>query len=288
MIDATVRTRDGRTLAYREWGSASGPAVLAFHGTPGSRVWWPGEEKTTAMGVRLITVDRPGYGGSDPLPGRSIAGWIDDVTDLTAALGIDRFGVVGWSAGGPYVAAVAALMPDRLTGACITSSDSLAYAVGVSEPDPEDPEILESIAAVGAAQATRRYAAENEEYAKNLRAHPETMFDPARRPPGDRWVFDDPEMAAGLHSGITEGLRQGEIGDASHAIALLSPWGFELGDIRAPVHLWYGGQDSGEGLADFERVAAAIPGSTLTVWPDAGHFGVCKHWGDVLSATLGA
>ncbi len=99
--DTTIRLGDGRALAYCEWGDASGPAVLAFNGNPGSRAWWPGEDATAAAGVHLITVDRPGYGGSDPLPGRPIAGWADDVAELTESNGIVGFGVVGWSAGAP-------------------------------------------------------------------------------------------------------------------------------------------------------------------------------------------
>ena len=94
--DATVRLRDGRALAYCEWGHAEGPAVLAFHGSPGSRVWWPALHHTEVAGVRLVTVDRPGCGASDPQSGRTIAGWAGDVTELTKALGIERS---AWSAG---------------------------------------------------------------------------------------------------------------------------------------------------------------------------------------------
>ena len=73
--DATIPLRDGRTLAYCEWGDARGPAVFAFHGAPGSRVWWPGEAETLAAGARLVTVDRPGCGGSThSSAGRSPAG----------------------------------------------------------------------------------------------------------------------------------------------------------------------------------------------------------------------
>ena len=66
--DATIRLRDGRSLAYCEWGHEGGPVVLAFHGSPGSRVWWPGAEVTAAAGARLVTVDRPGYGGVRTAP----------------------------------------------------------------------------------------------------------------------------------------------------------------------------------------------------------------------------
>src|SRR5262249_21185360 len=82
-----------------------GETVLFFHGTPGSRLYCPDDSVTAASRVRLLTVDRPGVGGSDVLPRRTFAAWAGDVAELGDALGIGQFGVVGWSAGGPYAAA---------------------------------------------------------------------------------------------------------------------------------------------------------------------------------------
>jgi pimeloyl-ACP methyl ester carboxylesterase len=285
--DATIRLRDGRSLAYCEWGHEGGPVVLAFHGSPGSRVWWPGAEVTAAAGARLVTVDRPGYGGSDPLPGRPIAGWAEDVVELADALGIDRFGVVGWSGGAPYAAAVAAeLLPDRLTGVCLASSASIAYAVGPSQADDEDLHISELIDRFGPAEATVRYAAKIQAWAEGLRQDPGSMTNPDEFAAGDLWVLEQPEPRAGLFSSIGEGVRQGATGAATDWVNLLAPWGFSLAEIEVPVHMWHGGQDSWVQLADCERVVAAIPHAALTVWPDAGHFGPAKHWADVLAAAL--
>ncbi len=176
--DATIALGDGRSLAYCRWGEPNGPAVLAFHGSPASRIWWPGLDQTEAAAVHLVTVDRPGYGGSDPLPGRPIAGWASDVAELTEALGIERFGVVGWSGGAPYAAATAAAMPDRLTGVCLASSGSIAYAFGPpAEPDEEDARILEWISSLGPAQATFRYAEEIADWAQGLFDDPATLFE---------------------------------------------------------------------------------------------------------------
>jgi pimeloyl-ACP methyl ester carboxylesterase len=98
--DATITLADGRALAYCEWGNPTGFPVLWMHGGPGSRLLCPDEDATTAAGVRLLTVDRPGYGGSDPRPDPSLLGWADDVKVLADRLSLERFAVVGWSAGG--------------------------------------------------------------------------------------------------------------------------------------------------------------------------------------------
>ena len=84
--DGGLSLPDGRNLAYAEWGTSSGPPVLLFHGGPGSRLFCPDYEATMSSGVRLITIDRPGFGGSDPQPGRTLLGWADDVSAFADAL----------------------------------------------------------------------------------------------------------------------------------------------------------------------------------------------------------
>ena len=112
--DDVVHLPDGRRLAYAEWGDGGGTPILFFHAVPGSRLWF--EEPTTAgRGVKLVTVDRPGYGRSDSKEGASLLSWADDVEQLVDTLGIDRFAVVAWSMGGPYALAAAARLPGRVT-----------------------------------------------------------------------------------------------------------------------------------------------------------------------------
>jgi pimeloyl-ACP methyl ester carboxylesterase len=112
----------------------------------------------SAAGACLVTGDRPGYGRSDPILGRPIAGWAQDVQELTDALGIDRFGVVGWSGGAPYADAVAAAMPDRLTGVCLASSASLTALLKAVAWDEDDLKNLDAIARDGVAAAMLQYA----------------------------------------------------------------------------------------------------------------------------------
>src|SRR5262245_42519005 len=85
----TLRLRDGRRLGFAEWGAADGWPVFLFHGTPGSRLTrHPDEPLTRALGARLITIDRPGYGLSTAQPGRRLLDWPADVAALAGALGV--------------------------------------------------------------------------------------------------------------------------------------------------------------------------------------------------------
>lgn len=74
-VDRVVTLGDGRRIAYAEWGRTDGRPIVLFHGMPGSRLFCPDEKETERAGVRLITIDRPGYGRSSPhLDGRCSIG----------------------------------------------------------------------------------------------------------------------------------------------------------------------------------------------------------------------
>src|SRR5207245_3071247 len=104
-----VRLPDGRRLAYDDAGDPAGRPLLFFHGLGASRrARHPDDGVAAGLGVRLLTVDRPGIGGSDPLLRRRLLDWPGDVAALADELGLDRFAVAGWSAGGPHALACAA------------------------------------------------------------------------------------------------------------------------------------------------------------------------------------
>ena len=122
--DARTVLPDGRTLAHTESGAPEGRPVFFFHANPGSRVFVPDPPAASDASVRLIAPDRPGAGASDPQPGHRIADWPKDVAALADELGIEVFGVIGWSGGVPYALACGALLPDRVNVVAITSSGS--------------------------------------------------------------------------------------------------------------------------------------------------------------------
>jgi len=116
---------DGRRLSYTDAGPRDGKPVFYFHGIPSaSSEWqmWGDEPLLQSLGVRLIAIDRPGVGASSFQPGRRISSWPADVLALADELGIARVSVLGYSGGGSYAAACAALIPDRLDAVGMVSS----------------------------------------------------------------------------------------------------------------------------------------------------------------------
>jgi pimeloyl-ACP methyl ester carboxylesterase len=288
-LDSTITLADGRRLAYAEWGDPNGTAVFFFHGTPHSRLFCPDEPATMAAGVRLVTADRPGIGGSDILKARRIGDWPADVVALADALRIDRFAVVGWSAGGIYAAACAALIPARLTAAGVVSTRHLSQYNFVERPESYDELDADERAEYDLAQkdptaAAERAAQENAEVVAKLRQHPESWIDPTRQPEGDRWFFADESRARPFDVAVSEGVRQGTEGLRWELIDGWFPWGFRLDEIPIRVHLWHGEQDAVVARRHVDFAAKRIPDCVLTVWPDVGHFGFAKYWGQVLAA----
>jgi pimeloyl-ACP methyl ester carboxylesterase len=280
---------DGRRLAYTEWGIPDGTPVLCFHGTPGTRLWCPDEEATTAAGVRLIMPDRPGIGRSDPLPGRTLADWPNDVQALADALEISNFGVVGISGGGVYTAACAALIPARLLGVAIFSCRALSQYNWAERPDavaelsPEERAEFD-LAQVDPAAAANLTAEHAAAWVDQLDEHPEIVQEMLENEgaDGDRWFWEDPSRKAALESTVHEWARQGLDGVKWEMIDVFQPWGFRLADISIPVSIWCGGQDPRVRHMEFQ--SKAIRNSSLTIWPDSGHLGVAKHWNEILEA----
>ena len=278
-----LRLVDGRTLACLELGDPAGPPVLYFHGYPGSRL----EARVIAaaarrLGVRLLAIDRPGFGQSSFHAGRSIGSWGADVDALANQLALGRFSIVGVSGGGPYALACAARLPHRLDRiALVCPLGPLEVVDGSPEMLLQDRIILGLAARAPAiargvvrilAQWMRRDA---ERYLKFMLAG---MASP------DRDLFVDAEYRSIVLASTAEALRQGGRGVAWELTLISRRWDFSLQDVRIPVSLWQGLSDQILPAAMARRLAAALPVCNARYLPGEGHLSlVVRHIGDVLA-----
>jgi pimeloyl-ACP methyl ester carboxylesterase len=278
--DGTITLADGRVLAYCEWGNPTGSPVLLVHGGPGSRLLDPDEDATAAAGVRLLTVDRPGYGGSDARPDPTLLGWADDVQVLADRLGLDRFAVVGFSAGGGYALACAASMPERIGAVGLTCCEGPYDEVpGALEQGmtPAERALFERIRRdpVAAREAVADHVGWYQE--------PDTIWE--WEPPAvDVPILARPDVRDALTRMFREGARQGVGGLVDDWIALSLPWGFALAEVKLPVAVWHGELDHLVGPAHAHHLSAALPNSTLVLYPQDGHLLFLQHWGEILAA----
>ncbi|MFI6791758.1 alpha/beta fold hydrolase [Nonomuraea sp. NPDC050383] len=270
-----VITVDGRTLAVEEWGVPDGTPVIYLHGSPMSRLArHPDDSLFTGLGIRLITFDRPGFGGSTPLPGRRVVDGADDVAAVADALGLDRFAVYGVSGGGPHALAFAARHPGRalrvasMAGLAPRDAGGLDWTAGMMDGN------------VRSAGVALRDRAAMVEY---LAAESSGSSGPPQLPATEAAVLGRPEIGSMLAAAYAEAVRPGLDGWVDDVLALFGrPWGFDPAAITVPVRLWHGELDPVVPVAHARWLASRIPTATLTVQPDAGHAG---HF-DATPATL--
>jgi pimeloyl-ACP methyl ester carboxylesterase len=272
MSEHAVGTPDGRTLTVVEAGDPGGRAVLVHNGTPNSRLHYaPSVRLAERQGIRLLSYDRPGYGGSTARPGRSVADCADDVRAIAAALDIDELAVWGISGGGPHALACAALLPGLVVAVASLASiapygpPDLDFFDGMGELNVED--IRLQLADPVAARA--KYEADREEY---LAADAETIAGLMRSllGPADAAALTG-ELADYLFACIVSGLAPGAEGWWDDGVAFLEPWGFELESIRTPVLLHHGRDDRFVPFGHGEWLARHIPGVEAVLTDDDGH-----------------
>jgi len=289
VTDRSIQLADGRTLAFTEWGDLEGPPVMLFHGTPHSRLWCPDIAATQAAGAHLVIPDRPGYGRSDePQATLTMRGWTDDMIQLADVLDLDRFGVIGWSGGATYALACAAVIPERVTvgGEVAGSGWPIGEEPGALERLTDAGRRIHALAQSDPAAAIVLVEQSAAEWVDPLREHPESIMD-ENDPPEDMRHFDDPAWAANFYEAITEAVRIGPRCTAWDTVAGYGLWGFGLEDVTIDFHLWHGAHDPWERQSSVDFWAGRIPGATVTVFEDSGHFAVVDHWGEILSAVIG-
>ncbi len=265
MIDRSTQLADGRTLAFTDAGAPDGLPIFYFHGAPGGRldVAWM-EDEFAAAGVRVLSSDRPGYGGSSPCPRRSMSEWPRDMAALADHLGIDRFAVMGLSSGGPYVAACAALLGDRIVAAAsIAGVTDMGWSKAYDEFPDDDEKTIMRIGDEEKALAwcEDRYGIDGARF-----------FDyPLELSPPDTALFADEAFMAGIMPTFAEAFRPGVGGFAQDITVQGRAWPFDVASITCEVHVYHGEQDTLAPVSHGRHTAEIIEGSTFDMFPEHGH-----------------
>ena len=273
-VEGRIWLRHGRALGFAEYGDPAGLPILWFHGTPGGRRQIPPAARTgsQARGIRLIALERPGVGDSTPHLHPSLLGFADDVEEVVDHLGIDRFGLIGLSGGGPYVLACAHRLADRVVAAAVLG------CVAPAQGDDATPGGLIGFARSFAPilpMASAPLGGLLWTVVRSLEPLSSQIFDAFIRlmPEGDQVVFRRPEIKAMFIDDLLRASRRQLRAPAFDAVLLTRPWGFSLREIRVPIRFWHGDADNLVPLAHAQHMAALVPGATLRVRPGEGHIG---------------
>jgi pimeloyl-ACP methyl ester carboxylesterase len=288
--DDVVRLPDGRCAELWRGGDPSGLPVLFFHGCPDSRLAArTGDAAAARAGVRLVAVSRPGYGGSDADDSDHLS-VADDTVAVADELGIDRFGVLGMSVGGPYALACAARHPGRVTGAAVAAAPADVPALDPpyprDEPTPEQQAFFARLAASSVEEGVELMRPDFEAYV--ARVAPHEPDDAALR---ERWLADLPPLDAALvarlpvghvaqHARESVGRTEGYLRDAAVSFRA---WAFDPAEVTCPVFLHYGELDTQVSVRNGIWQREHLPDASLVVHLRTGHLGTLwQHWDEML------
>lgn len=271
---------DGRQLAYAEFGDPDGKPVIYNHGYNGSRLeGYMIESAIDTAGIRLIVPDRPGIGNSTFQKGRKLLDWSHDVIALANALDIETFAMLGVSGGGPYTAACAYEIPERLS--------NIGIVVGMGPPHAPGVKDGNSWTIPGMNRFMR--AAMLFSLALIVQNQPDRFVQQALASVSapDQALLTQPDYQSAFIRGTQASYAQGGRGNAHEASIYASPWGFDISQIKSQVHLWYSEQDMLVHPSVGQFLAEQLPDSQVVVWSDEGHFswGV-KYMDDILSTLV--
>jgi pimeloyl-ACP methyl ester carboxylesterase len=268
MRDAAMTLGDGRTLAYTDLGDMDGSVVMYFHGAPTSRLDLVDyEECFVDRGVRVVSPDRPGFGGSSPQPNRSMRDWPADAAALANALRVDRFVVVGLSAGGPYAVACAALLADRVVGLGIANGvTDMGWSPAWDGYDAVDASIMR----LGDEEAARMWMEER------YGADGSRFFEFTTLAPADAALLEDQARAQTLLATIVESFRQGVGGLAADLTIQGRPWPFDPSAVLAPTIVLHGDADPYLPVAHGRHTAEVIPPARFVLLRGQGHVSLIR------------
>lgn len=290
----TIKRPGERTLAFLQSGDLDGRPVFYFHGGPGSRLEsLLFEELNIQLGIRMISLDRPGYGASDFQPDRSYLDWPDDVRAVADHLGLDDFGVIGFSSGGPYGSVVAYAMPERVGAVALVGGEA-PYR---HDDYPWDKLGADSFSLSGmnklfTASATHAPVAMRS-FFRLMRimvfADPVGIMQSSGEgmlSQRDIAMYSRDEFALSL----IESMRQSARGVSWDYVLERRDWPFALEEITTPeVLVFHGQEDGGVDPALGQFVCDRIPACTQPVFfPGEGHSAVLHRYDEIIAALLAA
>lgn len=272
---AGITLDDGRRLAFRIYGDPVGYPLLALHGTPGSSSKFECLHRAACdQGIRIVAVDRWGYGGSDAHAAPTLAGFAADISTFADRLGLGRFAVIGVSGGGPYAAAIAAQLRGRITALALIApvgqvDSATSYAMSAFHrlcfrTLPRLPVVMWSIFA--SLRALLQMSPRLVVGGMMLRAGP-----------SDRTIMSKAAARDALAHCFIDGLRRTLDGPIIDMTLFASTWDCDPAAICAPAQLWIGDDDTNVPLLPALELARQIPGCITVRLPAEGHYWITQH-----------
>jgi len=279
---------DGRNLGYAEYGAVQSRNVILFiPGIPGTRLFHhPNVKLLEELDIRMVVVERPGFGFSDRKDDLTFVSFASDVEELLASFDIERFGVLGFSAGTPWALAVAHKLPDRVTNVAIVSSLAPKEAPHATQGMPFVFKLATFLAQSAPSVLAQICKQLGQDY---LKAPVKTGRDDwSRYHKVDQEIYTQPEIEQlFLESALETYSQRGWVAEAKEYAKWFRPWGFELTEIRSKVGVWHGALDQGTTRAMSEYLVAKIPNCEKFFSDNEGHLLFFAHYEEIIRFIIG-
>lgn len=280
-----ITLKDKRGLGFSEFGDISGKPVFFFHGSGGSRLDHPAESSVlNDIGIRFITTDRPGHGLSDNKEDRTLLDWASDIAELADYLNINKFYVLGHSAGGPYALACAFKLKARIIKCGIISGLGPYNRPTPYKGFPFTFKILMFLIR----NVPNINFALRKQMAKVLEMDNQVITEKliSGFPKEDQLQMRKGRNSEILVNAIKEGYRQGYNGPALDDIIINSPWGFSLNEIDTPTTIWHGKKDRNVPFVQGEYLHSMIKNSEFHEMKDGAHLFILSCWAEILNELI--
>ena len=264
---------DGRILSYAEYGASDGRPLVFLHGFPGSR--YAGalvDRAAREAGVRVLAPERPGIGRSSPCPGRTLLDYARDVDELADRLGLDRFGLVGESGGGPYTLACAFALAERVTHAAVLAGLGPVGSASATDGMARGEQVGYALAC----RAPRFSGHALALIARWGKRHPSAFLRlcASQFAEPDRRALERAEVAAVFVRDFLEAFRQGSGCVGEELALLMRPWPFAPAAVRVPLDFFHGELDRTVPVGVSRELASVVRGARLHLFADEGHLSI--------------
>ncbi|WP_220718411.1 alpha/beta fold hydrolase [Agarivorans litoreus] len=275
---------DQRKLCYQEYGSPKGKPVVYCHSILGSRLenFYDDVDLAKHLGLRLISIDRPGFGGSDYCENYGFVNWSKDLAALLDHLELEQVQLLGYATGGVYAACCAAKIPERISSMTIVSSgDALTY-----DSDYEATAKLYRMHMKLARDFPSMHRLFTNILDKGLHKDPNKLFKVLARDleGADVELFESPQFREKFGRYLKESKIQGGNAFSDEVRQVMSPWGFDIEDVKVTTQLFHGEQDRHIPLVLAERFVERAANAKLTVVPEQGHYMIYRQWPEILKS----
>jgi len=276
-------TLHGRTIAYSDSGPRSGIPVLLCHGLPGAHIQVPSHAVLHQHGVRMIIIDRPGFGFSDPQPNRTIDGWRHDALAVLDHLGIERVTLLPFSAGTPYALAVASKHPERVSRLHVVSGMGLTTRVDTAQMSwfnrmqhsfghTMPPVITNTVASIS-----------NVVIGKGPKAGRFGIWLMRKTFTPTENVYAKAPEGQNFRDMLSESFRQGYHSYLQDLGLITVDWGVDVSPITHPITCWYGDADQITPPSAGEKIRQYLPQTTMRVFPGVGHLLIFMYWDELIA-----